>query len=211
MILKRKEGMALPMVLVVLLLGSFLVYVTFEIVGNLFSSSRNVVEDVHLYNASIDGVEKGKVWLLQARLNDGRLPRWEASDQGGGLVSGDLGGIGDDWYNILIVRDLNDNPGDMDYSIGPVNVNVRVYDMGYAVGPNIDKDDYRPGFPPRIIFDFTTGVMSEHMSSTYSGSNRGEGSTGEGGEVDLGYYLIRSTASFEGRVKETEEAMILRL
>lgn len=211
MMFRRKRGITLPMVLVVLVLGAFLVNVTFEIVGNLFSSSRNVVEDVQLYNAAVDGVEKGKVWILKVRMDDGKLPRWEATDPDGELVSGDLSGEGSERYNILIVRDMNGNPADLTYSIGAIDVNVKVYDMGYAVGPNIDKTDYQPGFPPRMIFDATTGVMSEHMSSTYSGSNRGEGSTGEGGEVDLGYYLIRSIASFEDRVKLTEEAMILRL
>jgi len=220
----KKKGFALPLVLVVLLVGALLVSLTFEIVGNLFSSSRYVVEDVEMYNAASDGVEQGKAWILNAREEDGRLPRWEATDPGGELVSGDLTGTGEDVYDVLLVRKLNSStlPGwnypdgsqvaHGIYSQGHVQVRVRIFDMGYTVGSGVDEE-YVPGFPPRLVYDAgEVEGMSARMGPTYATSNRGEGTTGSGFEsVELGYYLIRSTATFEDNEKTVEEAVILRL
>ncbi len=219
----KKKGFALPLVLVVLLVGALLVSLTFEIVGNLFSSSRYVVEDVEMYNAASDGVEQGKAWILNAREEDGRLPRWEATDPGGELVSGDLTGTGEDVYDVLLVRKLNSStlPGwnypdgsqvaHGIYSQGHVQVRVRIFDMGYTVGSGVDKDDYETGFPPKMLYSAGEAAMSQHMGSSYASSNRGEGSVGEGSGVNLGYYLIRSEASFEEQTRKVDQAVIIRL
>ena len=219
----RRRGMALPMVLVTLLLGAVLVYVTFDVVSNLFSSSENVVNYVQLYNAAQDGIEKGKVWIFQACDDDAKLPRWESGNQLGNLVKADL----DDGYDVLLVKKLNDSgvtgrtyPDGKDvaywtYSSGSIEVEVKIYDMGYGadLSDSEKKDVYNEWdkFPPQLIYEASGGETSARMTSTYSGSNRGEGSTGENGDVNLGYYLIRSKASFEDKDKEIEEAMIIRL
>lgn len=206
---RRSPGVALPMVLVVLLLGAFLVYVTFEIVGDLFVSSQHVVKDVELYNAAADGIEKGKVWILKARSEDGRLPDWGKDT----LEAADLGGSDEDYYKVLIVE--NDTPESADFLVlhGNISVNVKIYDMDYDPGTDLDKNNYRAGFPPRLIYDAGEAEgMSARMGPTYVTSNRGEGTTGSGYEsVELGYYLIRSTASFEDKEKIIEEAVIIRL
>jgi len=218
-----RKGMVLPIVLVMLLFGAVLVYVTFEVVNNLFVSSSNVVDDVQLYNAAQDGLEKGKVWLFQTRNDDDVLPRWESENQLGTLVETDL----DDGYEVLLLKKLNNNsvagrtyPDGQDvahwkYSMGSVEVEVRIYDMNYdaELSDTDKKEIYEKwsNFPPRMVYDTSGGEMSDRMGSTYAASNRAGGSIGWSGEVNLGYYLIRSKASFEDNDKEIEEAMIIRL
>jgi len=60
-------------------------------------------------------------------------------------------------------------------------------------------------------YDYDELSTSIHQTSTYAGTNRGEGTTGAGGGVQLGFYLIRSTATFEDRQETIEQAMIMRL
>jgi len=209
-ILRKNPGFTLPMVLIVLILGSVLIYVTYGMVTNLFTTSSNVVEDLELYNAALDGVERGKNWILNARTTYGRLPRWEASDPSGELSPSDLSGTGEDWYSILIVQDLANNPGNMAYSKGSIQVNVNIYDMNY-VPSGVVSGDYQPGFPPKMLFSAGEAAMSQHMGSSYASSNRGEGSVGEDSGVTLGYYLIRSRATFEDQEQEIEQAVMIRL
>ncbi len=203
----RSRAFALPLVLIVLLVGGALVYVTYEVVLNLFSSSRNVVEKVELYNAALDGVERAKTWIRTTTDSDGRLPRWSAGDSSGELQLSEVVGSGDQYYEALLVRDIAGNTSVIDYSFEGIQVQVDIYDMGYSAEPGID---FREGFPPRLIYQASSGQMSEHMSSTYVGSNRGEGSTGAAGGVTLGYYLIRSVASFEGKREVIDQSMIMR-
>lgn len=211
----RKRGIALPMVLVTLLLGAVLVYVTFDVVSNHFSSSENVVNDVQLYNAAQDGIEKGKVWLLKARADDNKLPRSGQTT----IAKSDLGGSEEDYYKVLIVEDDAGTSADFTVSEQNISVRVRIYDMDYSLDPGMDSDDIKEiyntakGFPPILVFDAGESEgMSTRMWQSYASSNRGEGTTGSGAEViKLGYYLIRSTAAFEDKTKTVEEALVLRL
>jgi hypothetical protein len=84
--------------------------------------------------------------------------------------------------------------------------------MDYSAGSDLDEE-YVPGFPPRLVYDAgEVEGMSARMGPTYATSNRGEGTIGSGSEsVELGYYLIRSSATFEDNEKTIEEAVILRL
>ena len=216
-----RRAFALPLVLIVLLVGSVLVAVTFDVVVGLFSSSRYVVEDVELYNAASDGIERGKAWLFEARQEaretDGSLPRWS----GNVLTASDLD---PDGYDVLLVSKSNNStfPGwnypdgsqvaHGVYTMEQMQVRIKIFDMDYSADPDLDKE-YIPGFPPRLVYDAgEVEGMSARMGPTYATSNRGEGTTGSGSEsVDLGYYLIRSTATFEDNEKTIEEAVILRL
>lgn len=206
---RKNRGMALPLVLIVLLLGGFLVVATLDVVGNLFSTSRRVVGEVELYNAASDGVEKGKLWIARTADNDNRLPRWTASNAYGELKEENLSS-GD--YDVLLVRDLSGNFPDIHYSIGKVQVVVEIYDMDYQVGAGIDEADYIPGMPPRMHFEADGAEMSQSKTSSYVVSNKGLGETGasEGGTA-LGHYLIRSIAVFEEQEKTIEEAVIFHL
>lgn len=195
------------MVLVALLLGSVLVAVTYEVVNNLWSSSRNVVEKVELYNAAVEGIEKGKIWLRQTAKADGYLPSWEASNPYGEITHSDLTGGS---YNILLVKDIDGNLPGIDYTKGNINVTIEIFDMSYMIGNDVQSDDYISGFPPRLYYEYTVPT-SMHQGSTYAGSNRGEGSTGSGTAISLGYYLIRSQAQFEDRTEIVEQSVIARL
>jgi hypothetical protein len=206
---RKSRAFALPLVLIALIIGGVLVFVAYEVVLNMFATSEVVISEIELYHAALDGVEKAKTWIRTKTDEDGRLPRWSASDSSGELGTSDVGGSGDEYYKVLLVEDLSGNTfpaGDV-YD-GPISVEVKIYDMGYFAANGID---YVQGFPPRLIYEVETGQMSEHMSSTYVGSNRGEGSTGSSGGVTLGYYLIRSEASFEGRTEVVDQSMIMRL
>ena len=199
----RRRAFALPMVLVVMILGSVLVYVTYGVVSNLFTSSRNVVEKVELYNAALDGVERAKAWIMEVRRTQGSLPRWEANNPYGELRSGEP-------YSNLLVRDSTGTLPDLNEN-ADIQVTVEIYDMDYQIGIDLDSDDYEAGFPPRMRYDYDELSTSLHQTSTYAGTNRGEGTTGAGGGVQLGFYLIRSTATFEDRQETIEQAMIMRL
>ena len=202
-ILGREKGFGLPLVLVVLVFGAFMVYVTFGIVENLFSTSTIVVDKVELYNAALDGVERAKAWIVEVRRTQGSLPRWEANNPYGELRSGEP-------YSNLLVRDPTGTLPDLNEN-GDIQVTVEIYDMDYQIGIDLDSDDYEAGFPPRMRYDYDELSSSLHQASTYAGTNRGEGSTGAGGGIQLGFYLIRSIATFEERQEIIEQAMIMRL
>jgi hypothetical protein len=205
-----RKAFALPLVLIVLLVGSVLVAVTFDVVMGLFSSSRHVVEDVELYNAASDGIEQGKAWLLKAIQLDAILPRWQDPDGDNRLTEGNLEDT-DPGYDVLIVESSSES-ADLSIYRDNISVNVKIYDMDYSAGSDLDEE-YVPGFPPRLVYDAgEVEGMSARMGPTYATSNRGEGTIGSGSEsVELGYYLIRSSATFEDNEKTIEEAVILRL
>ncbi len=204
---KNAGGFALPMVLVILVLGGVLVSVTYNIVNNLVASSTNVVEKVELYNAAVDGLEKGKIWIRGTMSADGQLPRWEADNPFGELNRDNLSGGN---YDVLKVRDIDGNLPNINYSIGQVAVTVDIYDMDWRIGLDIESDDYIAGFPPRLDYTYEV-AMSLHQGSSYAGANRGEGSVGGGGSISLGFYLIRSTATFEDKREIVEQSMVARL
>jgi len=206
-VIKKREGMALALVLVTLLVGGALIAVSLVLVENMFYTSSEITERIQLYNAAQDGIERGKEWIFETTRTEEVLPRWVCpSDLTGTLQVGQVPG-GD--YSILLAMDLSGNSCNLSYSLGPANVTVEVYDMSYRPGSGL-ADEYVSGFPPSMRFDFD-GLFSEHMASTYSTSNRGEGSSGSVKSVSVGVYLIRSKAEYGESEKWLEQVVIARL
>lgn len=208
----RRRGIALPLALITLLVGGALIGAAFFVVTNLFFTSKGITDQERLYSAAMDGLERGKLWIRETGTREGRLPRWDAPNAQGILESGDLAGS----YNILLVMPVSGDAVTFDtpqvhYSSSGMNVNVRIYDMDYSPGGGLDSG-YLPGFPPSMS-EVETGIRSESQTSSYAGSNRGEGTAGAGagGAAQYGFYLIRSTAEFDGKSKTVEQAVIVRL
>lgn len=63
----RRNAMALPMTLVILLFGAILVATAFYIVQNMYSTSRHSVTHAELYNAAQSGIEQAKALLWENR------------------------------------------------------------------------------------------------------------------------------------------------
>lgn len=215
----RKKGIALPLVLVTLLVGGALVGAGFFVVTNFFYSSKGMVDSARLYSAAMDGLERGKLWIRLKGSQEGRLPRWDAPNTLGILEPGEINTSEtpkEKGYQRLLAMPVSgdavsyENP-QVHYSSSRIEIKVRIYDMDYTPGGGLDSK-HLPGFPPKLRVS-ETGINSENQASTYAGSNRGEGTagTGAGGMPQYGFYLIRSTAEFDGKSTTVEQAVIVRL
>lgn len=68
---KKREGMALGLVLLLVLVGTAFVGVSLYVVVNMFTTSQSVTTKARLYNAAQSGVEWGlnQLWVQSADLN----------------------------------------------------------------------------------------------------------------------------------------------
>lgn len=111
---RKNGGMALPMALIVLLVGGALVAVSMYLVENMTEVNRMKVEDEMRMNAAIAGVEACKSWLL----SHSDLPK--RLNYGNKLITGDVS-------ELLVYSST--------MTINDVQVDAVVYDVIDDVGP----------------------------------------------------------------------------
>lgn len=200
--LKKREGAVLALTLVVMVFGIAFAGAAFYLVENMFSTTMNVVRDMRLNNIAESGIEIGKEWLESFIESENRLPR----------LAGDIEGkidVPDELEN-LRVKHFPLAPASADSA---VELEVEIYDLKYGINA-IDTGELTPGkiFPPQLNENMIEYIGSRHLFSSYSASNRSEGSTGAGfGTDNYGAYLVRSRAVFGTREKVLSEAVLRKL
>jgi hypothetical protein len=200
--LKKREGAVLALTLVVMVFGIAFAGAAFYLVENMFSTTMNVVRDMRLNNIAEGGIEIGKEWLESFIESENRLPR----------LAGDIEGkidVPDELEN-LRVKHFPLAPASADSA---VELEVEIYDLKYGINA-IDTGELTPGkiFPPQLNENMIEYIGSRHLFSSYSASNRSEGSAGAGfGTDNYGAYLVRSRAVFGTREKVLSEAVLRKL
>lgn len=200
----RRHGFVLPLALIVMVLGIVLVSVALDIAHNQYSSTANVVDEVDLYQAALEGIEQGKIWLRDAVESQGALPEMQ------GTWTPTENGDSDDYFNSLLITVSGDTSRTasvfQDLRYGGASLKVYVYDLSFS---GVAVGDFADGFPPRMaaVSEQAHG-FSARMTSTYVTSNRGEGSTGTVPEsVPVAFYMIRSIARQDQRMKIIEQVV----
>ena len=209
---KKRKAIALPLVLVIVLVGGALVAAAFCITENYYSSAKQTVTNTRLYNAAASGVEGGKGWIYK-NIKSGRVPRWKDKNGDGMLSEADRPNSDAKIYEALIARvgtgDTFPVKGKWTTSMEDgISLDIVVYDSAYEPHPDL-TDDYEKGFPPRIRPQLEEG--SYVVRPSYAVAGRGGGSTGEGAPgTDIGVYLIRCTATYKDRSSTAEQAVAMR-
>jgi len=205
---EKRRAIALPLVLVIVLVGGALVAAAFYITENYYSSSKQAVTSARLYNAAVSGIEEGKGWIYK-NIKLGHIPRWTDKDGDGMLSAADKPTGAKYIYEALIAKVSSTDEGVFDITTEDgISLHVVVYDLAYEPHPDL-TDDYEKGFPPRIRPQLEEGTSVVRPS--YAVAGRGRGSTGEGAPgSDIGVYLIRSTASYKDRMSTAEQAVAMR-
>ncbi len=195
----RRRGFVLPLALIVMILGIVLVTVALDISYNQYSSTSNVVDEVDLYQAALDGSERGKSWLRETIVSDDALPDW-----GGSWSPPPEDPDDPEKYLEDLLVTPSKQPLTPEVSIADVVLKVYVYDLNYS---DVSAGDFRNRFPPRMVAESEQARgFSAKMTSTYVTSNRGEGSTGTMSEsVPVAFYMIRSVARQGVREKIVEQ------
>lgn len=206
---EKRRAIALPLVLVIVLVGGALVAAAFYITENYYSSSKQTVTSARLYNAAVSGIEEGKGWIYK-NMKLGHIPRWTDEDGDGMLSESDKPTDAEYIYEALIAKVSSTDEGVFDITMEDgIVLHVVVYDLAYEPHPDL-TDDYEKGFPPRIRPQLEEG--SSVVRPSYAVAGRGRGSTGEGAPgSDMGVYLIRCTATYKDRTSTAEQAIAMRL
>lgn len=125
---RKRKGMALPLTLVILVIGAMLVATAFYLVQNMYSTSRQAVTREKLYNAAQTGIEQAKVVLWEARddLYLEPLPYKESL------------GTEEERLDTIRVRDEDGNYLDSNNGLYPVDVQgidvyVNILDCNYVL------------------------------------------------------------------------------
>ena len=205
---KKRKAIALPLVLVIVLVGGALVAAAFYITENYYSSSKQTVTSTRLYNAAVSGIEEGKGWIYK-NMKLGHIPRWTDEDGDGMLSSADMPAGATYTYEALIARVSSTDKGVFDITTEDgIKLHIVVYDLAYEPASGL-KDDYEKGFPPAIRPQLEEG--SSVIRPSYAVVGRGGGSGGEGAPgSDIGVYLIRCTATYKDRTSTAEQAVAMR-
>jgi len=209
---KKRHAIALPLVLVIVLVGGAFVAAAFYITENYYSSSKQTVTSTRLYNAAVSGIEEGKGWIYE-KMKSGHIPRWTDKDGDGMLSSADKPAGATYTYEALVAKVSSTDEGVFDMTTEDgIKLHIVVYDLAYEPHSDLLKDDYdyEKGFPPRIRPQLEEG--SYVVRPSYAVTGRGGGSTGEGAPgSDIGVYLIRCTATYKDRTSTAEQAVAMRL
>ena len=209
--LDRREGMALALTLVVLLVAGAMVGTSMYFVENMMSTTKMKTDDELRMNAAIAGIEVGKQWIIQ-RVDDHDTPERKDEDGDSLLTSADIAAApSTPPFAYLLAYDGDDNPGSFSFTHEGAQVQVHVYDLAYEPGSGIA---YEAGMPPRMRYIWTSSALegsSIVQTQSYASSNRGGAAGGAGtAQGEFGSFLIRSTATMNGIEKTVEQSVIIR-
>lgn len=208
---ERKRAMALPISLIVLLVAGMLVGVSMYVVENLVGTTLMKTENERRLNAALAGLEYGKQRIVDSVLVDTVLPR-----RGGGfsVASSD---ITSDTTNFSTLVALGKNNAQFifdtdEFDVGDpsISVLVYVYDLMYEPEPGIIFSKH---FPPRMRYSGSGTVGDGQTVKDGSGDETSLGNfyaDPDQIESDLGYYLVRSTASSGGITTTLEQSVIMQ-
>lgn len=203
----NRRAIALPLVLVVLLVGGALVTAALYMTENYYSSARQMVTGTRLYNAAVSGIEIGKAWIYE-NVKSGKIPHWEDKDGDGILSSDDRPDSAAYVYEALLAKiGMADSGVFEEITEDGIKLHIVVYDLVYEPDPDLN---YERGFPPRIRPQVDD--ISAVTGPSYPSANRvGSGVERTMEEGDMAIYLIRCIATYKDRTITVEQAVVMRL
>lgn len=187
---RARSGFSLVLVLVILLMASVFISVSFYLVENYTSVSFKQTIRLDTYNLAISGLEKMKA-ELEDQLNQGNLPVAKSSVNGW-VSSSDLNGTYD--FDGLIAA-TSDWEGSFSGDISGYSVQALVYDLTYKT----NDIEYSEGIPPQ--YESTVTNDSEGTSE------KEENYDGSGGTKILSYMIRCTVTDKEGRSKTVEQVI----
>lgn len=219
-LLIRRKGLALPLALIVLLVAGMIVAVSMYIVENMANTARMHVDDQRRLNAALAGAEFAKQRILDSVLAGGPLP---SSRQTSSLIV-TLADVEEDreTFSAFIARrgvsEFRFDETDVAFDDPSISFAVFVYDLRYEPGENLL---FSRGFPPRMRWEPSVsgggggggaGGTSLVQNPSYGSSNRGVSPVGQSSaNQEIGYYLVRSTASTaDGLSTTVEQSVVVR-
>ena len=136
----KRQGMALPLTLIVLLVARAMVAVAFVFIENMMSTTKMKSDDEFRLNAAIAGLERGKTWLYDRIVSDD-IPSLVAAGAINAVTASDD-------YKELLVSSGGAVPNPtLSFTLGDADVKVRIYDLAYDFGETLT---FEPGIPPRM-------------------------------------------------------------
>lgn len=204
-ICKQRRGMALPLVILLVIVGFVFVGVGAYVVQNLFWSSQGVVIESKLYNAAQSGIEWGMAQIWENKDNieadiissadslDGTNGIWVRKDNlGAGVATSENMKIG---YGILLPE-----------TGSGITLSVKLYDCNYSLAPNVTIAN----LPPRVLAGTGSGgtgtpAIPPGTSVIIDPSHF----LPLGGGVTSHSFVIRSRATGFGRSTELESMVVI--
>ena len=204
---KKKQGMALAVSLIVLLVAGMMVGVSMYLVQNMMETTTMKTDNERRLNAAVAGLEFGKQQIIDTVLA-GTLPK-----RTGGLTvsSGDIAADPVNFSALVAYSGATPftfDEADFDAGDPSMEVDIYVYDLVYQTGSGIA---FSPGLPPQMwssLFS-TGGAQAEDYlyMAPELGVNDNKGGT-PFYEI-LGYYLVRSTSTTPDGLSATVEQSVV--
>ena len=197
---RKRRGMALPLVILLVIVGFVFVGVGAYVVRNLFWSSQGVVIESKLYNAAQSGIEWGMalIWTHKDQIESDRITsadnlddiRVRIDDYTPGTTTGPLLAAGQ-------------TPPEVDSRI---TVTVSFLDTNYELAAGASA----AGFPPRVFTGTGSGgaggpLIPPGTSVIIDPSHF----LPLGGGVTSHHFVIRSRAEGYGRSREIETMVVI--
>jgi hypothetical protein len=198
---KRRRGMALPLVILLVIVGFVFVGVGAYVVRNLFWSSQGVVIESKLYNAAQSGIEwgMGQIWKNKDNIEADLITIPSGHDVTFLQVRQDntAEGFGEDMY--LALDDLPETESG-------ITLTVRLLDCNYSLAPGVTVSD----LPPRVLAGTGSGgtgtpTIPPGTSVIIDPSHF----LPLGGGVTSHSFVIRSRATGFGRSTELESMVVV--
>jgi len=187
------------MVLIAFSLTSLLVAACFYIVEDYYLSATQMMVGNLLYNAAVSGIEKGKGWV-SVNAKSGNFPRWVDKNGDGLLSSKDKPDGATNVYEALVAKAGSTDKGIFDITTKDgIKIHVVVYDLLYEPASDLT---YEKGFPLHICPQVEE---NNHVALNENKERSGEYVL----ENDIGIYLIRCTATYEGRTRIIEQVFTI--
>ncbi len=199
-ILGKRLGMALPLVILLVLVGFVFVGVGAYVVRNLFWSSQGVVIESKLYNAAQSGIEWGmaQIWSHKDQIESDRILSADSID--------DIR-IRIDDYQPGKTTGIYLAEGESPPAVDPrITVTVHLLDCNYELASGATAS----GFPPRVFTGTGTGgsggpLIPPGTSVIIDPSHF----LPLGGGVTSHHFVIRSRAEGYGRSRELETMVVI--
>jgi hypothetical protein len=214
LIIRRHRGLALPVVLMIAIIGALLVAAIFDIAtrfGNedvIFRRSYQDQVTAASYVEGAKGLLSNRIANQEEAIHPGGTETWNALTEIATL----------DDIQVRLNEGVGNDPLEIDEPVNERRIRMRVYDLTYSTAAPI-----RPGLSEEELVQFpapldVNALPTESITGFEDIGNTGldfSPDTGENGDIDLreiGVYLIRVQISNENErlVRTTEESFLIR-
>ncbi len=150
---KRKRGMVLAILLIVLLFGSLLAGLAMTEVESTHNVSQEHIDQLLETNAGLSALERGKSWLASFLSEKGQIPRWlDGIPTEDGLLDGE------EWAKEGAKRLDVYSEGQ---TIGTMSVSLDILDLDFRLSPALEQEE---NVPPCLFDSFSLSGGTETVT-----------------------------------------------